>query len=339
MKIENSVVGSGRGFNLCYTARPVGFMEDRWDDVVFLLRRINDFNSQIAPYNKKAISYLLRKQKDVNLAQVFNVAKEKYGCDTNQERFSFVVMVMKLSGCITQAKELVKGIDPSLVKRDGFELLNKCLANDDDHDRKEALISMRAILIALDIKLRESGLVETFLENIEDSATIEPNKLKTIRSVLSMDPQLQTALGDFEASLEKLKPKVILQEEILATIPPSDPKERFSHSVGNEEAHPPGPPPAYSPHDELCVGTTSSSATSSVTDTRSRATSDTSSFRHLRAPHLSNTQRQMTYPPIANESPPLPFPTTAQANSIEPNDATGTQTELSNTGNSVPGDN
>ncbi|XP_019863567.1 PREDICTED: uncharacterized protein LOC109592594 [Amphimedon queenslandica] len=130
-------------------------------------------------------------------------------------------------------------------------------------------------------------------------------------------------------SLGQLNPKVVLQKEIFATISPSHQEERFVHSMSTEEA---GPPPAYASQDELCIGITSSSATSSVTDIRSRISSDPSSFHHLRAPHLSNTQRQMTYPPIANESPTLLIPTTAQPNSIEP-------AELSNTGNFVPGDN
>ena len=194
------------------------------DDVASLLKHINDVNLRLTPYNKRAISYLLQKQKDINLSEVFSLAQDKYGCETSKQSFRFVVMVVKLACGSQRVKALVKEIDPSLNKVDGPGLLNECLTDDDDYD--EALISklsMRAVLISLDTELREKGddkfrddkkfrdyiciqlhlSADRFDTNfqlyntLENSGKIEPNNLEIIRRTLSMDGELQYALTHF----------------------------------------------------------------------------------------------------------------------------------------------
>lgn len=190
------------------------------------LRPINDVDPRLTPHNRSAISYLLQKESDIELSEVFTEGQKKH--ETDDEAFRFVVMIMKLSGCENPLVNMVvesSQAETSLKKADKFDLLNQCLTNDgnpdETSDETETLISefkMRAIVISLDSLLCERKHDQIFVnyicsklrvdpkkfktnfalyKHLEDTEEIEPGRLEFIRGALNADKRLQKELSHF----------------------------------------------------------------------------------------------------------------------------------------------
>lgn len=185
------------------------------DDITYL-RRITDINRQIPLYQKEAIYYILKLQKEeVSLSQVSILAQNKYDCDDNEKLLRFMAMIMKLACCSRRyIKELVHDVDGALIKTDGFELLKECLTAYDDETHIFTL-RMRAVLVSLDSKLKEDGHDKNFLGQIcaqlpisheefktnfllykymEDRQIIGPNNLVFIEKTLGTDAVFNSTL-------------------------------------------------------------------------------------------------------------------------------------------------